>query len=58
MNRNWNNKNNYTNKRSYNLGQDFKTITIIKKNKLSKQYNLRGIVRDPQMVWIIKIGKT
>lgn len=37
---------------------DSKTITIKKQNKISKKYDLRGPIRDPQLVLILKIGKT
>lgn len=47
-------RNGIDNNRSLNT----KTITIKKNNKRSKQYNLRGEVRDPQLVLILKMGKT
>lgn len=37
---------------------DSKTITIKKKNKVSKKYALRGSVRDPDVTLILKIGNT
>lgn len=47
----------FENRRHYSK-KVYKTMTVKKENKVTKTYSPKGYIRDPDLVFVVRVGRT